>query len=90
MIKACILLLVLGYSFAQGSLPVFVFIYFLYLHFNYTKYIQSGCGTFEPPTVPPINNTDVELQQVSIVFRHGDRIMYQDVTCWPNDTAGKN
>lgn len=44
------------------------------------------CGNLQaPPRVPPIDTTGWELEQVSIVFRHGDRIMYQDRTCWPHD-----
>lgn len=47
--------------------------------------LPPECGSFTPPQVPQIDTTGYNLLQVSLVFRHGDRIMYQDAPCWPND-----
>ena len=60
--------------------------WFTFIH-HLTLFFFSECGYYAPQPVPPINNDDLELRQVSIVFRHGDRIMWQDAECWPNDTA---
>jgi len=68
----------------MGKLLLILLFSFFY-YFVYS--LPQECGMLVPPSIPSIDDFDYELQQVSIVFRHGDRLMYQDAECWPNDTA---
>ena len=39
-------------------------------------------------SVPVLDSSlGYSLEQVNVLFRHGDRMMYSDDPCWPNDEA---